>query len=434
MWRSYYDKLSSWNRIFFFSILVVFLAQININLVVTDFKISIGIFLFPVLLFLLDDFPIIPVTFLSSIGVFLSRVLLSCLQSGFYIDILRNSFPEVLFYLTYGCLLYFYYRYKNHILDKNRCFIPLIVMDYCANFIELLYRMHLNVFSFNAQFSILIAAIIRTVLIWSIVTAIDSYGFALINKEHAERYKKLLFLISRLKGEVIWMQKNTALIEHTMNDSYNLFNRMKNSDVDESLSRTALGIAKDIHEIKKEYMLIMRGISEALNDDLRDTGMYVSEIFSILQDVHIREAKANKKNLIMDIQCDEKLYTNKPYYLMSIFNNLFTNALEASPTENIKIIVREDLADNTYIFSVTDFGKGISSDNVNDIFSPGFSTKINYSTGEINRGLGLSLVKDIVEIEFKGKVTFESKENQTTFYVKLSKRDLEGTANEIISY
>lgn len=434
MWRSYYDKLSSWNRIFFFSILVVFLAQININLVVTDFKISIGIFLFPVLLFLLDDFPIIPVTFLSSIGVFLSRVLLSCLQSGFYIDILRNSFPEVLFYLTYGCLLYFYYRYKNHILDKNRCFIPLIVMDYCANFIELLYRMHLNVFSFNAQFSILIAAIIRTVLIWSIVTAIDSYGFALINKEHAERYKKLLFLISRLKGEVIWMQKNTALIEHTMNDSYNLFNRMKNSDVDESLSRTALGIAKDIHEIKKEYMLIMRGISEALNDDLRDTGMYVSEIFSILQDVHIREAKANKKNLIMDIQCDEKLYTNKPYYLMSIFNNLFTNALEASPTENIKIIVREDLADNTYIFSVTDFGKGISSDNVNDIFSPGFSTKINYSTGEINRGLGLSLVKDIVEIEFKGKVTFESKENQTTFYVKLSKGDLEGTANEIISY
>lgn len=434
MWRSYYDKLSSWNRIFFFSILVVFLAQININLVVTDFKISIGIFLFPVLLFLLDDFPIIPVTFLSSIGVFLSRVLLSCLQSGFYIDILRNSFPEVLFYLTYGCLLYFYYRYKNHILDKNRCFIPLIVMDYCANFIELLYRMHLNVFSFNAQFSILIAAIIRTILIWSIVTAIDSYGFALINKEHAERYKKLLFLISRLKGEVIWMQKNTALIEHTMNDSYNLFNRMKNSDVDESLSRTALGIAKDIHEIKKEYMLIMRGISEALNDDLRDTGMYVSEIFSILQDVHIREAKANKKNLIMDIQCDEKLYTNKPYYLMSIFNNLFTNALEASPTENIKIIVREDLADNTYIFSVTDFGKGISSDNVNDIFSPGFSTKINYSTGEINRGLGLSLVKDIVEIEFKGKVTFESKENQTTFYVKLSKRDLEGTANEIISY
>lgn len=434
MWESYYYKLSYWNRIFFFSILVVFLAQININLVVTDFKISIGIFLFPVLLFLLDDFPIIPVTFLSSIGVFLSRVLLGCLKSGFCIDILKNSFPEVLFYLTYGCLLYFYYRYKNHNLDKNRCFIPLIIMDYCANFIELSYRMHLDVFSFNAQFSILIAAIIRTVLIWSIVNAIDSYGFSIINKEHAERYKKLLFLISRLKGEVIWMQKNTSLIEHTMNDSYNLFYRMKNSDVDESLSRTALGIAKDVHEIKKEYMLIMRGISEALNDDLRDTGMYVSEIFSILQDVHMREAKANKKNLIMDIQCDEKLYTKKPYYLMSIFNNLFTNALEASITENIKIIVRENLEGDNYIFSVTDFGKGISQDNVNDIFSPGFSTKINYSTGEINRGLGLSLVKDIVEIEFKGKVTFESKENQTTFYVKLSKKVLEGTTNEVISY
>ena len=28
---------------------------------------------------------------------------------------------------------------------------------------------------------------------------------------------------------------------------------------------------------------------------------------------------------------------------------------------------------------------------------PGFSTKINYETGQVSRGLGLSLVKDIVE-------------------------------------
>lgn len=434
MHLSYYNRLYSWNRIFFFSIIVVFLAQININLIVTDFKISIGIFLFPVLLFLLDDFPILPVTFLSSIGVFLSRVLLNYLKIGFCIDILKNSFPEVLFYLTYGCLLYFYYKYKNYILDKNRCFMTLIIMDYCANLVELLYRMHFGAFTFNAQFSILIAAVIRTILIWSIITAIDSYGFSLINKEHAERYKKLLILISRLKGEIIWMQKNTASIEHTMNDSYNLFNRMKDNDVDDTLSKTALGIAKDIHEIKKEYMLIMRGISEALNDDLRDTGMYVSEIFSILKDVHIRETKALKKNLIIDVQCDEKLYSKKPYYLMSLFNNLFTNALEASFPEEVKIVVREKDYSDYCIFSVTDFGKGIDKSNINDIFSPGFSTKINYSTGEINRGLGLSLVKDIVEVEFKGKVWVESKENQTTFYIQLSKIALEGFTNEILSY
>lgn len=434
MSKSYYERLSFWNRIFFFSIVVVFLAQIKINLVVTDFKISIGIFLFPVLLFLLDDFPIIPVTFLSSIGVFLSRSLLNWMQYGFYMHIFKNSFPEVLFYLTYGCLLYFYYKYKGCILHKNRCFMPLLIMDYCANFVELSYRVHLDVFTFKVQFSILVVALIRTLLIWSIITAIDSYSFAIINKEHAERYKKLLLLISRLKGEVIWMQKNTSLIEHTMNDSYQLFEKMKSDNIDENLSRTALGIAKDIHEIKKEYMLIMRGISEALNNDLRDRGMYISEMFDILQDVHMREAKTQKKQLTIDVQCDENLYTNKPYYLMSVFNNLFTNALEASISENSTIVVREKEFEHHYIFSVTDFGKGINSDNINDIFSPGFSTKINYSTGEINRGLGLSLVKDIIEIEFKGKVWVESEKNQTTFYVQLSKKDLEGTANEIVSY
>ena len=113
---------------------------------------------------------------------------------------------------------------------------------------------------------------------------------------------------------------------------------------------------------------------------------------------------------------------------------MFTNALEASISENSTIVVREKEFEHHYIFSVTDFGKGINSDNINDIFSPGFSTKINYSTGEINRGLGLSLVKDIIEIEFKGKVWVESEKNQTTFYVQLSKKNLEGTANEIVSY
>lgn len=434
MSKSYYDRLSSWNRIFFFSIVVVFLAQININLVVSDFKISIGIFLFPVLIFLLDDFPIIPVTFLSSIGVFLSRVLLNWLQSDLHMYIFRNSFPEVFFYLTYGCLLYFYYKRKNYAIDKNKCFVPLLIMDYLANLVELLCRMQIDVFTGKVQFSILMVALIRTILIWSIVTAIDSYSFAIINKEHADRYKKLLLLISRLKGEVIWMQKNTSLIEHTMTNSYKLFEEMKNSDVDKNMSKAALDIAKDVHEIKKEYMLIMRGISEALDTDLRDKGMYVSEMFDILQDVHMREAKAHEKQLIININCDDKLYTNKPYYLMSVFNNLFTNALEASDSESKKIIVSEKSSDDSYIFSITDFGKGIDSNSIDDIFSPGFSTKINYSTGEINRGLGLSLVRDIVETEFNGKVWAESEKNQTTFYVQLSKKDLGETENEFLSY
>ncbi|MGO5052706.1 sensor histidine kinase [Lachnospiraceae bacterium LCP25S3_G4] len=435
MLTSLYERFfSKWKRASLFSLAVIFLAQVNINLFVTDFRISIGIFLFPVLLFLSDDFPILKVTFLSGVGVILSRSFLSWLQLGNTVHIFQNSFPEVLFYITYGCLLFTYYRYKHSTLDKNRAFIPLLIMDYCANLVELLYRLHFDAFTFKTQFSILLVAFIRTILIWSIITAIDSYGFALINKEHAERYKMLLLLISRLKSEVLWMQKNTTLIEHTMHTSYQLFDEMKTQQVDESLSKSALSVAKDIHEIKKEYMLIMRGISEALNEDLRDEGMYLHEMLGVLEDVHLREAKTLGKHLVIEIQCDKNIYTTKQYSLMSVFNNLFTNALEASITEPIRLVIQQETLVDTYQFSVTDFGKGIPEDTMIHIFSPGFSTKINYTTGEVNRGLGLNLVKDIIEREFHGRVWAESKQGQTTFYIQLLKTELEDSHNETISH
>ena len=43
------------------------------------------------------------------------------------------------------------------------------------------------------------------------------------------------------------------------------------------------------------------------------------------------------------------------------------------------------------------------------IYEAGFSTKINYETGKINRGLGLSITKDIIENKLKGKIKVQSK-------------------------
>ena len=66
------------------------------------------------------------------------------------------------------------------------------------------------------------------------------------------------------------MKKNTTLIEETMNNSYRLFETLRDSGADPALASSALTTAKDIHEIKKEYLLIMRGISEALEQELED--------------------------------------------------------------------------------------------------------------------------------------------------------------------
>ena len=56
---------------------------------------------------------------------------------------------------------------------------------------------------------------------------------------------------------------------------------------------------------------------------------------------------------------------------------------------------------------------------------PGFSTKINYETGQVSRGLGLSLVKDIVESELGGSISVTSEDGCTDFTIRIPKENLE---------
>ena len=117
--------------------------------------------------------------------------------------------------------------------------------------------------------------------------------------------------------------------------------------------------------------------------------------------------------------------TDKHYFLLSVFRNLFTNAIEANPVETVDLFFAAMQSEDHYLFTVTDNGPGISPDNINKIFTPGFSTKINFHTGEVSRGLGLSLVEDIVKIQLRGSIRLESRPGNTTFYITVPKAQLE---------
>jgi len=98
-----------------------------------------------------------------------------------------------------------------------------------------------------------------------------------------------------------------------------------------------------------------------------------------------------------------------------------------------KITMIHSTSETEHIFQVKDNGEGIDENDIKDIFSPGFSTKINYETGEINRGLGLSIVQYIVEEQLKGKVRVNSKlAIGTTFIISIPKRFLEEGLHENI--
>jgi hypothetical protein len=100
-----------------------------------------------------------------------------------------------------------------------------------------------------------------------------------------------------------------------------------------------------------------------------------------------------------------------------VLENLTKNALDA--IENSQGTITYNILDKGHYINldVTDTGKGLDMRHRNDIFRPGFSTKMR------GWGLGLSLSKRIIETYHKGKLNV--KESQpgkgTTFRIRLQK-------------
>lgn len=104
----------------------------------------------------------------------------------------------------------------------------------------------------------------------------------------------------------------------------------------------------------------------------------------------------------------------------SLFNwvieNLIKNALDAMEGEG-EITVKSFHSPNNTIIDICDTGKGIPKGDFETVFQPGYSTK------KRGWGLGLSLVKRIVESYHQGKVFIKSSsEKGTVFRIKLPLR------------
>ncbi len=99
-----------------------------------------------------------------------------------------------------------------------------------------------------------------------------------------------------------------------------------------------------------------------------------------------------------------------------VIENLLKNALDAMEGKgSITVNIQEDKS--TVSIDVTDTGKGISKQNIQKVFKPGFTTK------KRGWGLGLSLSKRIISIYHKGEIFVKQSEpgKGTTFRVVLNK-------------
>ncbi len=79
------------------------------------------------------------------------------------------------------------------------------------------------------------------------------------------------------------------------------------------------------------------------------------------------------------------------------------------------------------LFTVSDNGSGMDDDILSYIYNPGFSTKFDEKTGDICRGgIGLTMVKSLVQDTFMGVVDVTTEQNKgTTFSISIPIEALE---------
>ncbi|MBZ0184298.1 MAG: HAMP domain-containing histidine kinase [Melioribacteraceae bacterium] len=182
-------------------------------------------------------------------------------------------------------------------------------------------------------------------------------------------------------------------------DSYELtINEQK--DIIKSLLISADKILKLTGEITK---IVQEGIDEAkINLSKCDLNEIIEKIVSV------NIAKAKSKNISI-----EKLIKNLPLVncdpdkIETVIDNLLDNAIKFSePNTNVKIAA--NVVDQILRVEVIDSGPGLSVEELKDAFKKGVMLSAKPTASESSSGLGLWIVKKIIE-EHKGKVLVTSK-------------------------
>ncbi len=382
-------------------------SEVYLDFLGDGFRISVSVILLPIIYYFNRKInPLITAFFIGVVGL-LFRGILTYVSMGSFTYGITHDFYIIIFDIVYGSMYYFMFTRRD---DKSLTFwfFTILVADFSANIMELFSRLGvLDSESIHLLNTLLGIALIRSLFAIVIVLVFKAYKRLLNREEHEERYRNLLTFISDLKGELYFMKSNMESIEAVMGDAYTLFeNLTEEGHKDKDLG---LQIAKDVHEIKKNYFRVISGIEQISQSTLEYNYMSLHELFFILESSMVRELELKNRQIDVFFNSKDDVLVGQHYMIMSILRNLVTNAIEAMDEKSYgRIDVNHIMIEQDHLFTIVDNGKGIKEKDLAYIFDSGYSTKFNRVTGDIYRGLGLTLVKDIVEKTFDGRISVAS--------------------------
>ena len=140
------------------------------------------------------------------------------------------------------------------------------------------------------------------------------------------------------------------------------------------------------------------------------------DLVSVLRNCVELYSTESSATVLMQSEYNTVLIKADKDQLLRVFNNLIKNALQAIPQDREGAVsIGLTYEKNTFVVRIEDNGKGISENDREKIFIPNFTTK------NSGMGLGLAMVKKIVE-GMDGNIWFESQlDKGTCFYIAFKK-------------
>jgi signal transduction histidine kinase len=140
----------------------------------------------------------------------------------------------------------------------------------------------------------------------------------------------------------------------------------------------------------------------------------------IRNNVALNRVIAGRKQITVEYHCanDLPILQLDRKKIEQVLNNLISNAIKYSFPQS-KVEIYSKCENNNLVISVSDEGQGIPPSEMDKLFKPFSRTSAKATSGESSTGLGLVIVRKIIEAH-NGQVWAESQiKKGSTFYISL---------------
>lgn len=420
--------MKNFQRMVLIAVVVALGTAFSMSYFMEGFIITLSIILLPLLIYAYEPLAPLPTCLLVAIVSPGFRMLLTYLATGNLYHAFMIEVPSTMFYVVYGVVYSLgYWHAANR--SVTRLMLTVVMADFLSNVAEVSVRTGVAGFDLSVVKTLFAIALVRTLIVACGVMALKTYRSFLSREEHEARYRRLMIQMSSFKSEIYFMNMNMKHIESIMGKSFRAYRVAEETEASEELRSLTLDISKDVHEIKKDYIRVIKGLEDMSETRMEMRPMSIRDLVKLLLESLRESAEPDHLTVGIDTRIHSEMLIAEHFYLMSVLRNLVVNALEACRGRTDSR-VELDVASEEQVLSITvrDNGGGIRSADMAYIFNPGFSTKYDPESGNMSRGLGLTLVREMVENHFGGEIAVESVSGvYTQFAVRIPKARLEGS-------